>query len=416
MNTTRLAVFLGVFFGCLSAATAKTFPQMVLGGGFEVVIIVANETSASWSGTARLREGNDQNWSTPWALDGIDQAGSSFSITLGPQGSSKYSLSGSNLNVGYLEIVGLPFFPESEIAVSLFFNFSQEGRLVDSTGVGVAESATSLRVPVERSGTAIRTGFAWAPVTVKSSFPVTLRLVDGNGFLIQQSVSSYQGHLARFFDEVFSNMPAQFVGSVLIDSDEALFVTALRQELVAAPLDFQLTSVPPDPQLTIHAAPFDLGGEIPIVYTGDAMFAGFEERSPGLSWSQSPPAGRSWVLIVEDLDSPIPGFVHWVIFDIPAGFRHLPELFEPDLSAPFPLDDIRFPFNDARHGNNDFGQLGYSGPLPPPGAPHRYVFRLYCLDTTLGLSPGSTASQVRVAMRGHVITTAQTYGTYQFLP
>ena len=67
----------------------------------------------------------------------------------------------------------------------------------------------------------------------------------------------------------------------------------------------------------------------------------------------------------------------------------------------------------ARQGLNDFKRLGYGGPCPPPGKPHRYFFKLYALDTLLDLKPGATKQDVETAMKGHVLAEGQLMGTYQ---
>ena len=67
----------------------------------------------------------------------------------------------------------------------------------------------------------------------------------------------------------------------------------------------------------------------------------------------------------------------------------------------------------SKQGKNDFGDLGFGGPSPPKGKPHRYYFKLYALDTTLDLPAGATAEQVRSAMSGHVLAEGQLMGRYQ---
>jgi len=58
------------------------------------------------------------------------------------------------------------------------------------------------------------------------------------------------------------------------------------------------------------------------------------------------------------------------------------------------------------------GDAGYGGPCPPPGdGPHRYFFRLYALDTVLGLDQGAPKEQVADAMDGHVIDETGRTGT-----
>ena len=63
-------------------------------------------------------------------------------------------------------------------------------------------------------------------------------------------------------------------------------------------------------------------------------------------------------------------------------------------------------------GANDFGSQGYRGPCPPSGAPHRYLFKLYALDTLLGLEPGAKKADVIRAMQGHTLGTGELMGTF----
>jgi hypothetical protein len=64
-------------------------------------------------------------------------------------------------------------------------------------------------------------------------------------------------------------------------------------------------------------------------------------------------------------------------------------------------------------GRNDFGNIGYGGPCPPPGRPHRYFFKLYALDIELRVKTGATKKDIVAAMQGHVLTQAEVIGTYQ---
>ena len=72
---------------------------------------------------------------------------------------------------------------------------------------------------------------------------------------------------------------------------------------------------------------------------------------------------------------------------------------------------------DARQGKNSWPSgvtTGYRGPLPPAGhGVHHYHFKLYALDTRLGLSPGATKQQLLAAMQGHVLAEAKLTGTYE---
>ncbi|MGH7972058.1 MAG: YbhB/YbcL family Raf kinase inhibitor-like protein [Limisphaerales bacterium] len=149
-------------------------------------------------------------------------------------------------------------------------------------------------------------------------------------------------------------------------------------------------------QLTSSA--FKSGEPIPATYTCDA-----KDVSPPLEWSGAPAQAKSLVLLVNDPDAPVGDWVHWVLYDLPAGTSALPE----------DLPKGQYVLNGARQGLNDFRHLGYGGPCPPPGKPHRYFFRIYALDRLLDLKPGLTRKEIETAMQGHVLAEGQLIGTYQ---
>jgi Raf kinase inhibitor-like YbhB/YbcL family protein len=152
--------------------------------------------------------------------------------------------------------------------------------------------------------------------------------------------------------------------------------------------------------LTLRSAAFPGGAAIPARYTCDGS-----DHSPPLTWSGAPPTTRSFALVCDDPDAPGKTWVHWVLYNLPADLTQLPE----DVPRTDTLDDPE----GALQGMTDFRRVGYGGPCPPPGGPHRYVFRLYALDAPLGLAAGATRAQVDQAMRGHVVAEAQLMGTYE---
>lgn len=67
----------------------------------------------------------------------------------------------------------------------------------------------------------------------------------------------------------------------------------------------------------------------------------------------------------------------------------------------------------AFEGPNDFERTGYGGPCPPPGhGYHHYHFRLYALSERIELSNGNTINELRRAMHGKVLATAELVGLY----
>ncbi|MDK2373095.1 MAG: YbhB/YbcL family Raf kinase inhibitor-like protein [Candidatus Korarchaeota archaeon] len=141
---------------------------------------------------------------------------------------------------------------------------------------------------------------------------------------------------------------------------------------------------------------FANGERIPIKYTCDG-----EDISPPLSWEGQPEGVVSYVLIVEDPDAPIGTFTHWVMYNIPGKMTSLPEGVPKQKETELGMQGI-----------NDFRRVGYGGPCPPPGKPHRYFFKLYALDSTLDLPPGARKRDVIEAMKGHVLAQSQIMGIY----
>lgn len=148
-------------------------------------------------------------------------------------------------------------------------------------------------------------------------------------------------------------------------------------------------------QLTSSA--FQEGGLIPRKYTCDG-----QDVSPPLRWSKTPDGTRGLALIVDDPDAPVGTWVHWVIVNIPPSLSELPEGIPAKDTLP----------NGARQGLNDFKRIGYGGPCPPPGKPHRYFFKLYALDTMLDVKPKATKAEVLKACKNHILAETQLMGQY----
>lgn len=152
----------------------------------------------------------------------------------------------------------------------------------------------------------------------------------------------------------------------------------------------------PKVALELTSDAFAQNEAIPRKYSCDG-----EDVSPPLSWSDPPEGTESFVLICDDPDAPAGTWVHWVLFNIPADERALPEA----IPAKDKLDD------GSLHGSNSWKRRDYGGPCPPSGT-HRYFFKLYALDTALELRAGAAKKQVLGAMEGHILAQAELMGTY----
>ena len=150
--------------------------------------------------------------------------------------------------------------------------------------------------------------------------------------------------------------------------------------------------------LSVSSSAFQEGEGIPAKYSCEG-----QDISPPLVWSEAPGQTQSFALIMDDPDAPGRVFTHWVLFNIPSDSRELPEAVPTQSQLS----------NGALQGRNDFGKIGYGGPCPPPGRPHRYQFTLYALDQPLDLTAGASKKQVLDAMQGHILAQGQLMGTYQ---
>jgi Raf kinase inhibitor-like YbhB/YbcL family protein len=157
-------------------------------------------------------------------------------------------------------------------------------------------------------------------------------------------------------------------------------------------------SAPPtEAAMQVNSKSISSGGEFPKRETCDGA-----DSSPQLSWSGAPPHARSFALILDDPDAPSGTFTHWVVWNIPAAARELPENLPKSAQTP----------EGARQGRNDFGNTGYAGPCPPPGKPHRYFFHLYALDNLPEVEPGAGRSELENAMQGHVLARGELMAKY----
>ncbi len=151
--------------------------------------------------------------------------------------------------------------------------------------------------------------------------------------------------------------------------------------------------------LALESPAFMHEGTIPLPYTCDGS-----DLSPPLVWRNAPEETQSFVLIVDDPDAPDPAapqrtWVHWVLFNLPPTLKGLPE-------------SVHTLPPGTREGLNDWNRKGYGGPCPPIGR-HRYIHKLYALDTRLELPGTPTKAGVEHAMAGHILAQATLIGTYE---
>lgn len=153
--------------------------------------------------------------------------------------------------------------------------------------------------------------------------------------------------------------------------------------------------------MQITSTAFDDGEAIPRQYSREGA-----EMSPPLAIDDVPDGAGSLALICDDPDAPNKTWVHWLIWNIPGDREAIPE--------DVPQDETVSVLGDARQGINDFDEIGYGGPMPPPGhGTHHYRFTVYALSEALDLEPGADRVDLEDAMDGKILDQARLTGTYE---
>ena len=153
--------------------------------------------------------------------------------------------------------------------------------------------------------------------------------------------------------------------------------------------------------LQLTSTAFSAGGNIPKEFTCDGA-----DHSPPLAWSGAPDGTAAFALIMDDPDAPPGTWVHWVIYNIPKTNTGL----EAGQDKTERLGSGAM--QGAVWGVQDFSRVGYHGPCPPPGKAHRYVFKLFALDTALTLAPKATKDQLLQSIKGHTLAETSLTGLY----
>jgi Raf kinase inhibitor-like YbhB/YbcL family protein len=163
------------------------------------------------------------------------------------------------------------------------------------------------------------------------------------------------------------------------------------------------TATPPaktDSSFALNAPAFAQNASIPARYTCSG-----ENISPALEWTAPPSGTKSIALIVDDPDAPGGTWVHWVIYNLPAETRGLPEGVSKanDTANTLPQGSIQ--------GRTSFNRTGYGGPCPPSGQ-HHYIFHLYAADTLFN-NPYLDKAGLLKALEGHILASSELTGVYQ---
>lgn len=149
--------------------------------------------------------------------------------------------------------------------------------------------------------------------------------------------------------------------------------------------------------MQLESSAFTAGGAIPARHTGEG-----ENLSPPLAWHGAPDNTRGFAIICHDPDAPLVqngsyGFVHWVLYNLPASVTSLEEN-----------------SGEGTSGINDLDRSGYGGPMPPEGhGVHHYYFWVLALDKATSLPEGLALPELLKQIEPHLIGMNRLVGTYQ---
>ena len=122
------------------------------------------------------------------------------------------------------------------------------------------------------------------------------------------------------------------------------------------------------------------------------------DASPAVQISEVPEEAKSLALVMDDPDAPMGTYTHWLLWNIDPRITLIPE-------GGVVLG--------AREGANTSGAVGYMGPCPPPGKPHRYFFKVFALDAALDIPGGSSREAFEAEIQKHKLDGAEYMGVYE---
>jgi phosphatidylethanolamine-binding protein (PEBP) family uncharacterized protein len=150
--------------------------------------------------------------------------------------------------------------------------------------------------------------------------------------------------------------------------------------------------------ITVTSPAFADGVPLPQSSAGKGVG---DNTSPPLHWAGLPPQTRQVVLIIDDVDVPLPRpLLHTVAVIDPTVDSVAVGALQPGTAG------IRFI-------RADLGHRGYAGPRPIPGhGPHHYRFHVFAIDEPIP-DGVTTAKALLATMSGHVLARGVLTGTYQ---
>jgi hypothetical protein len=207
------------------SVSSYLLPQVANGSAdtwsIKTTFVLTNPSNRPAGVTLTLTQDDGTPFVVPLAGEGTASA---FRIDLAPGHTRLLRTTGT----GPLATGAAVITSNAPIGVSALFSIFSDGQLVSEAGVLDASALNTLTVPVDTAG-GTRIGimlFNSSPVRAQ----LTLRLLDAEGRFVASHAQPLNAkfHEARFVDELFSEMPADFKGAVSITSTAPIAAVAIR--------------------------------------------------------------------------------------------------------------------------------------------------------------------------------------------
>lgn len=145
--------------------------------------------------------------------------------------------------------------------------------------------------------------------------------------------------------------------------------------------------------LGVHSVAFQHGKSIPREFTARG-----DDINPPLAWTGIPNSANAIAIVMDDLDA-LPGTsTRWAVWNLPSRLEGL----EAGAKV-IPMGGVE--------GRSSAGRTGYAGPDPASGT-RRYAFRVFALDRSLDLPPGTPAGELWARLQGRVLAWGEIVGTF----
>ncbi|MEM6159958.1 kinase inhibitor [Erwinia sp. P6884] len=150
---------------------------------------------------------------------------------------------------------------------------------------------------------------------------------------------------------------------------------------------------------------FNDGDKLPLRHVFNGMGYEGDNLSPQLMWDDAPAGTKSFVVTCYDPDAPTgSGWWHWVVANLPADTRVLPQGAGSGIAA-LPSGVVQC--------RTDFGTSGYGGAAPPKGESHRYIFTVHALDVEqIEVDEGASGAMVGFNVHFHQLASASVTAIY----